>query len=63
MYLPDSPVWFIAHNGSNVFHVGNVASCNEMVTTQPIMETFELEQLFVDRCADLGIDAETGEKL
>lgn len=56
--VSDSEIWFIAHNGSDVFHHGKAIAGQEVSTGQPILETFATEQEFSARCAELGISLE-----
>lgn len=56
--VSDSTIWFIAHNGVDVFHTGSAAESQEVTTGQPNLETFTSEEAFLSRCAALGISPE-----
>jgi hypothetical protein len=55
VYVSDEKLWYIAHNGVDVFHTGESTPDGQIATGQPILETFVDELAFKARCAALGV--------
>ena len=49
--------WYIAHNGLDVVHYGDI-EVGDVVTGQPMFETFDNEPEWRDRLKDLGVEPE-----
>jgi len=50
--------WWIAHNGTNVFHTGECPVGTVVTTGQPILESMSDKTLWANRCTQLGITSE-----
>jgi hypothetical protein len=50
--------WFIAHNGKDIYHYGFAAKGTSITSGQPILETFESEQEYLDKLKQYGINIE-----
>lgn len=40
----DRKVWVIAHNGQDVYHIGEVEAGSEFVTGLPVLEMYDTEE-------------------
>ena len=46
--------FYLAHNEIDVFHYGSLQEGQTVVTGQPFLEYFEIEQNLIDRVLELG---------
>lgn len=53
--VSDTQVWYIAHNGTDIFHPGILEAGQQVETGQPYLEIFESEEDWTARKAELGV--------
>ena len=58
MIVDAEKLYYIAHNGIDVFHVGEAEIGQEITTGQPFLETFENIADYESRLIDLNINIE-----
>ena len=58
--LTDRPQLYIAHNGDDIVHYGEVGALQNISTGQPYLETFDIDQReqYKARLLELGVSPE-----
>ena len=58
--ITDRPLFYIAHNGDDIVHFGEVGALQNISTGQPYLETFDIDQReqYEVRLLELGVSPE-----
>ena len=56
--ITNKECYWIAHNGSDIVHYGQIGIDQIVTTSQPTLEEFEAKQDWIDRLEVLGITIE-----
>lgn len=58
--ITDKPQLYIAHNGDDIVHTGEVGALQNISTGQPYLETFDIDQReqYEARLTELGVSPE-----
>jgi len=53
--IVENNMWYISHNGVDIYHHGDVKVGQQLTSSQPYFETFLVEQDYINRCNELEI--------